>query len=472
MNGRPETDTHPGVPGAAARPAAAPDPVVSTWGDEPPAAAPPTATVRRRHVFFLPGFDRKLPRYYQVLYRNEARKQAAVSPLSFEVDRPAAGDRDSSAWQVRARTADGQMVDTRIEVLRWDDIVARHWPEGAWPVLRDGARTVAWGLADGAVQRMFALYRPPVYAVCFPLVLMLLAALLAVAAGVGTAAGLRTMAAVPTWAAAGLGGALALLLCLGALQAVHRLQMTWLLRLVRFSHRQAEGRVAGLDERLQAFADRIAEVLSSAPAGPGAPPPTGPADAAERPDEVLLVGHSVGATLAVGVAARLLDRVPALAGAAADAPAAVGDASRQSSVPPFAMLSLGHCIPLLSALSPAAALRADLLRVSRSAIPWLDVSAPIDWVAFPAVDPVTGAGLPAAPPGWHPRLVSPRFHQLFGPEAYARLKRNRFRVHLQYLMASQRAGQYDYFALTAGSQRLVERYAEAPGGQAPGAGPE
>ena len=105
--------------------------------------------------------------------------------------------------------------------------------------------------------------------------------------------------------------------------------------------------------------------------------------------------------------------------------------------------------------------------MAQSSIPWLDVSAPIDWAAFPAVDPVAGAGLPPVPgvasgaDPWHPQLVSPRFHQLFGPEAYARLKANRFQVHLQYLMAAERPGPYDYFGITAGAQTLQQRFADS-----------
>ena len=220
---------------------------------------------------------------------------------------------------------------------------------------------------------------------------------------------------------------------------MHRIHFTWLLRLVRFTHLQCTGRVPELEARLEAFAERIHAALQ-------------PAHGEPAPDEVLVVGHSVGATLAVSVLARLLERQAAAGSAASDAP---GAAPRP---PQPVLLSLGHCLPLMTSLSPAARERQDLARVAASPITWLDVSAPIDWAAFPAVDPVAGAGLPAAAPGWHPMLLSPRFHQLFGPQAYARLKRNRFQVHLQYLMAAERPGRYDYFAVTAGPLTLRERF--------------
>ena len=181
-----------------------------------------------------------------------------------------------------------------------------------------------------------------------------------------------------------------------------------------------------------------------------------PANGSDKVDEILIVGHSVGATLAIGLLARLLERQPDLN----------GDRN-----PRISLLSLGHCLPLLSALSPAQALRDDLQRVANSAVDWLDITAPIDWAAFPGVDPVTAAGLPAVAAGWHPKLLSPRFHKLFSPEAYARLKRSRFQVHLQYLMASERPGAYDYFAITAGAQRLRDRF-DAAATQAPADAPK
>ena len=380
--------------------------------------------------FLIAGFDPKSERWYHALVRSQARRQAAVNGMTIEVDkaRRAAGPH-ATAWGMRGQGPQGaDPVDTTFELLQWDDIVRSHWSPSPGRVVFDGLRTVLFGLRDGAVQRMYRLFRPPVYAVFFPLVVLAMCAVLAVLAGGVVARGLVSAAGLPAAAAAALGIVTAALLAWLALRGVHRIHITWLLRLVRFTHLQATGRVPRLDERLGEFADRIGEVRGTGGV-----------------DEVLVVGHSVGATLAIQVLARALEADPAL-----------GEAGPGTG--PVAFLSLGHCIPLLSALSPAAALRRDLARVAGSSIDWLDVSAPIDWAAFPGVDPVAGAGLAAAPSGWHPRLMSPRFHLLFGEQAYARLKRNRFQVHLQYLMASERAGPYDLFAITAGPRSLRARF--------------
>jgi hypothetical protein len=54
-------------------------------------------------------------------------------------------------------------------------------------------------------------------------------------------------------------------------------------------------------------------------------------------------------------------------------------------------------------------------------------------------------------------MASPRFHTLFDPATYAVLKKNKRRMHMQYLMAAQLPGGYDYFSLTAGSLDLRQR---------------
>jgi hypothetical protein len=51
---------------------------------------------------------------------------------------------------------------------------------------------------------------------------------------------------------------------------------------------------------------------------------------------------------------------------------------------------------------------------------------------------------------------------MFEPETYARIIRDKRRMHLQYLMAGQRPAVYDYFAITAGPCSLPERLARMP----------
>ena len=54
-------------------------------------------------------------------------------------------------------------------------------------------------------------------------------------------------------------------------------------------------------------------------------------------------------------------------------------------------------------------------------------------------------------------MVSPRFHTLFESARYVQLRRDKRRMHLQYLMSGEMPGGYDFFDLTAGPGRLKER---------------
>ena len=57
------------------------------------------ATVRRRHVFFLSGFDPKGASYYHGLYGKEAVRQGAITGVTYEVGPRERCDNGNSRWQ-------------------------------------------------------------------------------------------------------------------------------------------------------------------------------------------------------------------------------------------------------------------------------------------------------------------------------------------------------------------------------------
>ena len=76
-------------------------------------------TVRKRHVFYIPGYDPFHPRRYRELYRKEGAKQAELSGFSLSQKR----GESSCSWCVEAEI-DGHRVETQVEVLVWSDIVS------------------------------------------------------------------------------------------------------------------------------------------------------------------------------------------------------------------------------------------------------------------------------------------------------------------------------------------------------------
>jgi len=182
------------------------------------------------------------------------------------------------------------------------------------------------------------------------------------------------------------------------------------------------------EARMAAFADRIAAALAS------------------DFDEVLVVGHSSGAHIAISVLADLLrdGRVP-------------GDR------PALSLLTLGQVVPMVSFLPGAARLRGDLAELSRSdRLAWVDVTAPGDGCCFALCDPVAVSGMTAPDKRW-PLVLSAAFSKTLSPEAWRALRWRFFERHFQYLNAFDNLpddpGAYDYFAVTAGPQTLAARFA-------------
>jgi pimeloyl-ACP methyl ester carboxylesterase len=177
-----------------------------------------------------------------------------------------------------------------------------------------------------------------------------------------------------------------------------------------------------MEERLDAFADRINTVL-----------------AANNHHEVMVVGHSVGAILAVPAVARTL--------------------AKNTRNKPLTLLTLGECIPLLSFLPQAHDYREELAYMAHAPrLFWADFTSPIDGACFPLVNPVSASDIILQADSG-PLILSTRFHTLFEPKHYQAIRRNWYRIHFQYLMATDFSGLFDFFAMTAGFENLAERIA-------------
>ncbi len=383
--------------------------------------------VARRRVFYIPGYDPFHPRRYRELYRKEAAAQAAVSGHEISV----AGRTGSElyGWEVTA-TIEGARVRSTVEVLLWSDIVRASMGAGIAATYLLMARTAWVNSRSGALAAMLRLRRGPVLIAGFYPVAMLLGQLalaLALAWGVAALAGLW----LPWWLGWALGLALVWPVMAWFKARDGRLYAYYLLNDYAFSARLKGAYPPELEARIAAFAARIRAALEG-----GA-------------DEVLVVGHSSGAHVAVSVLADLLR--------AGDVP---GDGR-------LAFLSLGQAIPMAAFLPEAKRLRADLQVMSeQDRIFWLDVSAPGDGCCFALCDPVAVTGVTRPGRQRWPLVISAAFTQTLKPETWARLRRRFFRLHFQYLCAFDRPGDYDYFAITAGPRRLAERFegrAPSPG---------
>ena len=382
----------------------------------------------RRRVFYIPGYDPIHPRRYRELYRREGAEQAALS--GYDLLLKPKKVRGPYGWHVDAQI-EGAAVQADIEVLVWSDIVRGSMNQGIAATYLQLLRT-AWAyIASGVLFRLTRLRGGPVVAALYPVVLLrgqLVLALLPAAVLMGLGGWLW-----PGWGAliGGLAGVGAAVLILRWFKKQdHRFYAYYLMHDYAFGAQHGGANPPELEARMAAFRMTIAEALR------------------EPYDEVLVVGHSSGAHLAVSILADLIrEGLPA-------------------GHPPLALLSLGQVVPMVSFLPKARRLRADLAYLSaRRELTWVDVTAPGDGCAFALCDPVAVSGV--APEGqiW-PLIFSAAFSQTLRPETWAVKRRQYFRLHFQYMCAFDNlpgeAWDYDYFRVTAGPLTLAERFAGRP----------
>ncbi len=385
--------------------------------------------VGRRRVFYIPGYDPFHPRRYRELYRKEGAEQARIGGYRLHLS-PRQGQ-GRYGWHVAYDGADGG-AEADVEVLVWSDIVTASMGRSIAATYWQLARTAWTYVASGALVRLLRLRKGPAIAALYPMAVLLGEALLAGLLGwavlalvgrAGAALWPGAPAPVPVLAGAAL-GTLAALAALRWFRRQDRRIFAWYLMHDYAFTASAGGAVPpALRPRLAAFADRIGAALG------------------EDWDEVLVVGHSSGAHLAVTVLAGLIRR----GGVPADGPA-------------LGFLSLGQVVPMVSFLPGAEDLRRDLAFLSaRPELTWVDVSAPGDGCAYALCDPVAVSGVAPADRRW-PLVVSAAFTRTLSPERRQALKWRFFRLHFQYLCAFDRPDHYDYFRITAGPLTLAARY--------------
>lgn len=395
--------------------------------------------VSRRRVFHIPGYDPMHPRRYRELYRTESVAQAQIS--GYEIALKAETSEESFRWSVGARI-DGQPVLSQIDVLVWSDIVrssmAQSIPATYWQLLR-----TAWlYIRTGTLRRLMWMRKGPVIAALYPVVMLLAQLFGSIAIGAFIGGGVQSLLMgalallglsegavfnVVEWTAWGLKWGLLIGITVYLLRWFkardNRLFAYYLMHDYAYSAQRRGENPPELEARMAEFGAIIAKALT------------------EDVDEVLVVGHSSGAHLAVSIIADLIR---------------AGHVRPDG--PQLAFLSLGQVVPMVSFLPRARRIRSDLAFLStQKQFTWVDVSAPGDGCCFALCDPVAVTGV--TPPGKHwPLVISAAFTQSLSPARWKELRWRFFRLHFQYLCAFDQPKDYDYFQITAGPVLLADRY--------------
>ncbi|EBA17646.1 hypothetical protein RSK20926_17947 [Roseobacter sp. SK209-2-6] len=367
-------------------------------------------------MFYIPGFDPIHPRRYRELYRKESTAQAKIS--GYEVALHPKRLDGPYGWHVKA-AIDGEEVESDVQVLYWADLVRGGMDQGILQTYLQLIRTAWIYIASGALRRLMRLRKGPVIAALYPVVFLLVQLLLALGLAWGLGQGFALLHPTLAW-----GGLLIVPFVLRWFQKQDgKFFAYYLMHDYAYSAQLNGANPPELEQRLVEFRGVIARALQ------------------EDLDEVLIVGHSSGAHLAVSILADLIR-----AGQVPERGAKLG------------FLSLGQVVPMVSFLPAADRLRGDLYYLStREELFWYDVTAPGDGCAFALCDPVAVSGVAPDNKRW-PVVVSAAFTQTLSPSRWGELRWRFFRLHFQYLCAFDRPGDYDYFRITAGPLTLAARY--------------
>lgn len=390
--------------------------------------------VRRRHVFFIPGYDPEARTRYRLLFVRELLRHAKRFGDPRPDISPAVMSPDGlmQSFTIGSGAVPGRAT-TAYDVLLWDDLVAKDFRR---PRVLSVALLVVGtlhALVRGLLWRFYRFNWLYGNVVVYPFVMVVLLSVLAIGTGTMVQGLLGDRLGYglgwPPWATLPLatGAGVSLIVALEAL--LNRFFFWQLLNDWVFNWQHGNGWRPDYTDRLGVFVDRILARLAEDEAR------------GERPDEVMIVGHSTGGLTAAEVAVRLLAKAPDLG---------AGDMA-------LSLATLGSGLPLVAAWAERVRGEVAALVVSRRIV-WLDVQAPQDWMNFPGFNPVLDLDLSlSGGPIANPLVRSAQVREILTPETYEKVRLKPFRMHFQFLLANERPGPYDFFQMVLGPQNLRDR---------------
>jgi hypothetical protein len=363
-------------------------------------------TLAKRLVFHVGGYDPITPHAAaQRRFVREIQRFGLTWSVKASIDALKVGV-DETKWTVTASGPNWQ-VETDYHLIRWDDEIGNCSRRAIWHRIPLGIIAFLDFATAGALWGYFRTNW--YYAVFFLYPFVMFGALIAAAYLVG----------VFTFHISGsvLIGIVAGLLVTAALLAgpwrwlhIDTLFDDWI-----FSREYVRSGSSTIEQRLDRFATEIVAAARSSNA-----------------DELLVVGHSLGAVIAVDLLDRALRLDPALG---------VGGI-------PVTFLTIGSSILKIGLHRGARRFRAAVERVGRApGIFWGDYQARVDIMNFYKTNPMAEMSLPTEN-GPVVRLVE--FSRTLEHVVYRRIRLKFYRLHCQFISGNDRRALYDYFMLVCG----------------------
>lgn len=370
--------------------------------------------IRRRGVFHISGYD-PIGAHWHKLFKRELAIFARTWNVSSEISDFTSRPQDSDARWTVTTAASNWRVQTEYVALLWDDIVLADFARPMGERLSGSFRAFIDFIGSGAALRyfranwqygLFFLY--PYLSLCLFVAVALAVALLA-----------ASYVELPKLMQIAIALALGVVIFLGLLRwpgrrwRVQQGLDDWI-----FSWDYLYDRRPDVDARLDRFADElVAQARHNAL------------------DEIVVVGHSLGATLAIEVVARALAR----------------DENLGRHGPSVCLLTVGSTIPKFTLHPAGERFRRFAARiVSEPSIAWAEYHARADAISFYKFNPVTLSRFYGDRIEGKPVCRRIRLHHMLKLQTYLRYRLRFMRLHYQFVMANERRSTYDYFMMVCG----------------------
>jgi hypothetical protein len=366
----------------------------------------PRTPVAKRVVFHIGGYD---PITTHASAQRRFVREIARFQRTWSVRAIVDGLRDTAdqiQWNVTTTGPDWQ-VETDYHLVRWHDVIEAFGRRSIGSRISAGILAFLDFVLAGTLWRYLQTnWR---YAVFFLYPFVMFGLLIAVAFLIGVFA-FKITGSIPIAIGGGLLGFAAVLAGPWRWLQLGNLFDDWI-----FSREYIRRGNPEIEQRLDKLAAELVTAASNSAA-----------------DEILVIGHSLGAVLAVDLLDRALKLHPALG---------------RNKIP-VTFLSVGSSILKIGLHPKAIRFRTAVERVARSrAIFWGDYQALVDPLNFYKSRPMAEMGLSTENEAII-RVV--RFSRMLDDDIYQRIRLNFFRLHCQFVSGNDKRTSYDYFMLTCG----------------------
>jgi hypothetical protein len=370
--------------------------------------------IARRHVFHIGGYDPITPEQQLQRVRRSLSMFQPIWGGQAEIVTGIDATPVSAYWEMEA-SGPNWNTRTSYEMLRWDDLILEDHSRGMWSRLRQAFITLADFIVTGTLFRF--MYSSWKYAGFFLFPYLYLAGFAACGAGIGYGlvrlSGVTGFAAVLLTAAVTVGVTAGLLHLLGSRWPINHVFDDWI-----FSREFVYGQRPRMDARIDQFAERILDRVRNADV-----------------EEIVIIGHCLGAALVMDSVARALKREPELA--------------RRG--PSLCVLTVGATIPKFSLHSRGERIRQATRAVAdERGIRWTEYHARDDAISFYRFDPVTLKRVSRERSDGRPNIRRVQLHDMMDKDTFRRHRFNFMLMHYKFLMGNSVRANYDYCLIICG----------------------